>query len=534
MRLPCRERIPIYYVFLAAGFAWFFAWNAAVLLRPASDAVERGRSGGTEVQLATDALVGDAGNETCPSAATAAIPDVAPDPLAEDGYPDSEWTAADSEEYELLRTLLRNATLAFGFDEPALYGNITGQTPGKAASADDLESFLCRGSDFEGGRHADSEFGAWINYASHERTLRQTLFREVMKENADIDLFRVVGNELSVRNCFKCTRGVQAGPKYLPLLQRIIDMANASGIALPDVRILFECVDGASSLAPTYPITVASKAAGLKDILLPNFNFVIDLGRKRDANTWVGTEPWEKRQAKAVWRGGMTGYDFGPNGIVPLQQIRVSVLHQGSTYPDLVDASCDLADPGMAVDIFSDEMKQHILHKYCRNSSFISLEDQANRFRYAVNVDGFAAAFRFFMVLSSGMTPMLPSDNVYREHYYALLKPWVHFVPSASWRLHEAVSFLRRRDGLARRIALRAMRFAARNLTLRPTLCYILQIWRRLAELQEGLDWEAIEEAYAEALAARGGMPVVGNWTGGKQRPFVPYAVWSQHVGGSK
>ncbi|KAI9018458.1 hypothetical protein DFJ74DRAFT_708628 [Hyaloraphidium curvatum] len=150
-------------------------------------------------------------------------------------------------------------------------------------------------------------------------------------------------------------------------------------------------------------------------------------------------------------------------------------MQHSALHPLLLDAACDpVWNPGFAAKFFTEETRDYILRGLCRNGSFLGQKEQADGFRYAVSVDGFGAAFRSFQVLSSGMTPLLPSDNQFEEHFYGLLKPWYHFVPTETWRLHEAVEYLRRHDAAARRIALRAMQFAKRNLRLRPTLLFPL------------------------------------------------------------
>ena len=186
--------------------------------------------------------------------------------------------------------------------------------------------------------------------------------------------------------------------------------------------------------------------------------------------------PWELRDAKAVWRGQLNFHPAGhPAGAVPeLNQIRVVLVDQGIRHPELIDAVC------------GPRQLEHLAflnRRYCRNNSAISMREQADRFRFALSVDGFGAAFRTFKVLSSGVTPMLPQDSQFVEHFYGRLIPWYEYVPTSTWALAAAVRFLREHDALARHIALNALRFAKRNLLLQPTLCYILLIWRRIAAL---------------------------------------------------
>ncbi|KAI9018329.1 hypothetical protein DFJ74DRAFT_708542 [Hyaloraphidium curvatum] len=401
-------------------------------------------------------------------------------------------------------------------------------------SAGALQQHACDGSNFADGRLADYQFGSWANFRTAPKRLRQQLFRSTLVDNVDLEIFRVVNGSLSVKNCHVdsgCLRGLNGGRLYLPLLQFILDTARHAGVRLPDVRIMFFSTDGVGSVGQTHPIATASKVQGSKFLLFPNWEHAEKLLKARDRNAWVATSAWEERAPVAVFRGGLTGHDFGPAGFVPLQQIRVSVVRQGALYPDLIDAACDWNSPGLPARGFTPEMRANILDKYCKNGTFLSMQDAANRYRFQVSTDGFGAAFRTFAVLSSGAVPMLPRDGAFSEHYYPLLKPWVHYVPTESFRLHEAVSFLRLHDGLARRIAKAALAFSLSNLTLKGTFCYVLQIWMRLAELQEGLDWEAIELEFAAEMQDRRWPPMANATadTGGADaRAFVPYSVWKQ------
>ena len=195
---------------------------------------------------------------------------------------------------------------------------------------------------------------------------------------------------------------------------------------------------------------------------------------------------------------------------------------QAAKRPDLIDAIC--------WNKFSqtwnyESWDKAIYAKYCVNTTFLTMKDQDNKHRYVLNGDGIGAAFRVFKIMSSGMVPIFPVDNNYEEHFYPLLRPWRDYVPMGTWDLAKTVEFLRSNDAFARHIALNAMKFASRNLLLKPTMCYSLQVWRRMAKLQEGLDWKEIERVYGAFLAEKGFKTADGEDDIAK-RPFVKMEDW--------
>lgn len=433
------------------------------------------------------------------------------------------WTPGEEAEYTRLLLLLRNVTGFFGRHEEDMI-RIESSPP---LGADGFRDAVCAGSDFADGRVVDDEFGPWAPFLDKDPIFRQKMWEAALLDRPEfrnLDIVRVVNGTISVRNRRERLGFYTSCRKnYSVIFEYLLGLARLHGATLPDVRFLFDCRDGASQRGIHFPFLVASKVPGVKSILVPNFQFALLL-----LPPTPETEPkppvtnWESKEQKAIWRGKLYGSDLGVDEVLPLHHPRTSLIMHGEKHPDLLDAKCTLRSKNFVY--HCPESHREILQKYCNDSNKLAWEDQIDRFKYMVSVDGYGAAFRVWRMLASGTTPMLPSNNVFVEHYYELLKPWVHFVPSPTWHIADAVLYLRENDALAKRMALNSLRFAYRNLSLRATLCYFWQIWARMAELQGGLDWEGMEKRYAgflRQLQDQGELNAAVNGSDVQNMPFV-------------
>lgn len=432
------------------------------------------------------------------------------------GVGNEPLTVDEEEEYDGLVALFRNATAYFSTDEEELKDLKVERSSGLRA----LESALCENTDFADGKTADDEFGPWTGFLHREKEARTKLWEAALvdrPEAPNLDIVRFVDGEFWVRNRAE-KRGFWKNCRrnYAAILDVLASLAKKHGLFLPEIRIPIDCTDGTSHNGIHLPHFAPSKQPGVHSILLPNFQHVMWLmlpppgaGRAPGSRT-----KWDTKEAKAIWRGTLGGNHLGLKDVLPLHHPRLSLLLHSTLHPNELDAKCT---PRHATFVFGyPEWRESITAKYCVKEK-IPWEDQVDRFKYMVSVDGYGAAFRVWRIFASGVVPMLPSNNVYLEHYYGLLRPWVDYVPAPTWSLAESIQWLRENDHAAHRIALNALRFSKRNHSLKATLCYLLQLWTRLAELQEGLDWGKIERTFASRLD---GVAAVNGTDQGKV-PFV-------------
>ncbi len=98
---------------------------------------------------------------------------------------------------------------------------------------------------------------------------------------------------------------------------------------------------------------------------------------------------------------------------------------------------------------------------------------QLNRYRFHIDIDGHANSYAglFRKLLSGGLVLKVASPECYRQWYYDSLKPWENYVPVRSDLndLLETVSYCRKHDRVARRIARNGQRLA-RSLTYETEL----------------------------------------------------------------
>lgn len=429
-------------------------------------------------------------------------------------------SSAETAEYDALVALFRNSTAFFGRDEDELV-DLKARAPLNYGFRD----ALCVGTDFADKRVVDAEFGPWTAFLEREPEVKRQMWQAALEDRPEfenLDIIRIRRGRTFVRNRKERKRYWKNCRKnYGSVLEHLASLARAHGSTLPDIWLVMDCRDGNSRTDVHFPYLAASKLPGVKAILVPNFQYVQWLMRPAQAATQRATgtrTSWDSKIPKAVWRGTLGGYNLGVKEVLPLHHVRPSLLLHGRKHPDLVDAEC--TPRGRYFNYTFPEWDTEVQQRYCQWNHSLSWNDQIDRYKYMVSVDSFGAAFRVWRLLASGLTPMLPSDNTFLEHYYSLLEPWVHYVPSATWELDRGVRTLQNDDHLAKRIALNALRFARRNLSLRATFCYFHQVWTRMAELQEGVDWREMERWYGDYLARTNATPLVSG-SDVRKKPFV-------------
>eukprot|EP00823_Brevimastigomonas_motovehiculus_P001155 TRINITY_DN11684_c0_g1_i1.p1 TRINITY_DN11684_c0_g1~~TRINITY_DN11684_c0_g1_i1.p1 ORF type:complete len:423 (+),score=97.60 TRINITY_DN11684_c0_g1_i1:80-1348(+) len=228
-----------------------------------------------------------------------------------------------------------------------------------------------------------------------------------------------------------------------------------------------------SSSSPLLPIMSFSKDHHYSDIMYPAWAFWAGgpciriepkcIGRwdlKREAIMKKHID-WTEKKPVAFFRGGRTSTERDP-------LIRLSV-----SKPDLVEARYvrgQMKDPNtMGMEPAPEmPMEEHCVYKYLFN------------FR------GVAASFRhrhLFMCNSL----VLHVGEEWKEFYYDLMKPWVHYVPIKTdlSDVEDTISFLKDNDDLAERISQNGFDFAFKHLRMQDVTNYWYGILRRYATLQK-------------------------------------------------
>lgn len=191
-------------------------------------------------------------------------------------------------------------------------------------------------------------------------------------------------------------------------------------------------------------------------LLIPDPAFTETKGYASDLDAAAAGLPWEDRKPTAFWRGATSGLGIGVEHAWPSTP-RVVLTRTAAEIRDrdLVDALFTKnglpPESGAAKEI----ERLQLLGTYVPFHEFL-------RYRYLIDADGHAAAWRsLFLKLSSGsLTMKLDSDQI--EWYFDRLQPWKHYVPirPTCEDLAERVLWAREHDEECR-----AMARAARELT---------------------------------------------------------------------
>uniref|UniRef100_A0A7S3V1C5 Glycosyl transferase CAP10 domain-containing protein n=1 Tax=Aplanochytrium stocchinoi TaxID=215587 RepID=A0A7S3V1C5_9STRA len=128
------------------------------------------------------------------------------------------------------------------------------------------------------------------------------------------------------------------------------------------------------------------------------------------------------------------------------------------------------------------------------------------KYKLVIHADGNSFAGSIGYKLTSGATILfIDSHFKFKEFYYGLLQPWVHYIPidpdlNNLENIKEWIFTTKEGEEIARNISRNARKLVKERLTPEATYCYILRLFNSLAGLQS-------EEPTAEALS-RADIPV--------------------------
>ena len=198
---------------------------------------------------------------------------------------------------------------------------------------------------------------------------------------------------------------------------------------------------------------------------------------------------WGEREAKCYWRGELDGPWHSPpwswHTIWRSRLVRLA-----KEFPDLADIAVVGVDHFTWPGTGNLENEKEIARFEAFAKPYLKRRDPPSvgeRYKYVVSVDGVSAAWRVTRLLGSGST-LLMQESPYFEHFYALLKPWVHYVPIRFdlQDLEQKIRWAKAHDAQAKQIAQQAAALAKTSLREEDAQCYLWRALSSLGSLQKG------------------------------------------------
>jgi len=203
----------------------------------------------------------------------------------------------------------------------------------------------------------------------------------------------------------------------------------------------------------------------------------------------VVQKSWDLRTPTAYWIGQVTGPLWRQVDAGLLALPRVKLLRLSHDHPREVKA--EWYSPPISVEPWIKNKTNLSGFETSQSRSVQEITgiplseykevDQWMNYKYYVNVDGVVLGGRLIKLMALGGV-VLQHQAGYTEHMYALMKPYVHYVP-VSYDLSDLVDkveWLKKNDAEAKRIAERARALANQRMRLEDHICYI---WRALEAL---------------------------------------------------
>ena len=318
------------------------------------------------------------------------------------------------------------------------------------------------------------------------------------------DQLRVVltANKLFVhaRNDSELRRG-----REHPVLLQLLKLLCCSPGGLPDSDLVLNAgdyglvpADGPWENAPPPVWSFAKRPTHHLDLFYPYWT-VLWLEDDKRSSAATATTPWEQKVPRLVWRGSQTGKP--PTGGVrddvrehynTWQTDRWRLTSRGQLVRRCANLSASICDAGFHR--FAPEVSEPVRRAIEAEGGGLRprlewAEMQRNRFVGLIDGEGGTSASRSLREFGESGTVLFKTDSHQApaaEFWYALLRPYVHYVPlSPSLEdLEDRLAWARANDGEARRIAENAARLKRRLLTDANVLCYMRARWRRYATLR--------------------------------------------------
>ena len=313
------------------------------------------------------------------------------------------------------------------------------------------------------------------------------------------DQLRVVltANKLfvHVRNDSELSRG-----RAHPVLLQLLKLLCCSPGGLPDSDLVLNAGDyglvpanGPWKKGGPPPVwSFAKRPTDHLDLFYPYWS-VLWLEKLRLGSAATAKTPWEQKAPRLVWRGSQTGNP--PTGDVrqhykTWQTDQWRLTPRGQLVRRCANLSASICDAGFHR--FAPAVSEPVGRAIEAEGGGLRprlewAEMQRNRFVGLIDGEGGTAASRSLREFGESDTVSFKTEAQApaAEFWYALLRPYVHYVPlSPSLEdLEDRLAWARAHDNEVRRIAEAAARLKRRLLTDANVLCYMRARWRRYVVL---------------------------------------------------
>lgn len=256
------------------------------------------------------------------------------------------------------------------------------------------------------------------------------------------------------------------------------------------------------------PILSGSITENFADLLIPTYE---DWARARYQNDGTRLPDdfkrypnisiknnWQTKKEMAVFRGSSTG-----SGVTPETNQRLKALELSEQYPSHLD---------VGIVKWNTRPRKHISSKFLETIERqkydtvepMSLQEQADSYKYILDLEGHVAAYRLSYELSCGSVVIL-ADSRWKMWYSEYIKPFVHYVP-VKWDLSdliEKIEWCRANDDECMRIASNAKKFYDKYLCLDGLLDFMQGLFVETARMIGGYIWlpDLLELSITDELA---------------------------------
>ena len=249
-------------------------------------------------------------------------------------------------------------------------------------------------------------------------------------------------------------------------IQRTYHVTNALiflAKTLPDMDLVVSFHDHLDGVDLGIPIFVFAKdPTRASHILMPDFEALKGYRHVLRA-VGRGNEkyPWEVKESRCMWRGGMTGGTFTFENF--LEFPRSQVITTSLSEPKWVDAC--YTDTAQCVN--PQEIQAHFSSYF---APYLPIEEQL-KYKYQLAVDGNSCAYSkmYWGLFSNSLVLKQKSPNI--QWYYRALQTGQHYL-SVEKNLLDIIQWAREHDKEAKAIAEQSKDFAKQNLSFSRVMQY--------------------------------------------------------------
>lgn len=241
------------------------------------------------------------------------------------------------------------------------------------------------------------------------------------------------------------------------------------------------------------PILSGSTASGYADIPIPTYEDWARVTWQKYGKTFpnydkkfpkIQIRKWNEKLPQAVFRGSSTGV-----GTTNATNQRLNAFSIGQLYTDKLD---------IGITKWNLRIRKHVSSKFVTTierhsyplSEPLTLQQQSDKYKYILTLEGHVAAYRLSYELSSGSVVLLARSN-WQMWYYKFLIPYVHFIPVKQdlSNLLDIIDWCRANDDKCQTIADNALEFYNKYLSEDGILDYLQHVFFELSINIGTYDW---------------------------------------------